>query len=267
MGRAFAHGRKYADAFDDPTALALLPPDARRVVERALSGQAPKGLRERFIATYLTRQSRVQLARTVAIDRAVREAAAPEVVILGAGLDGRAWRMPELRDAIVFEVDHPDTQRDKRERAAHLTPMAREVRFVPVNFERDSLASELEKAGHDRGQPTTWIWEGVVMYLTPADVDATLAAISQRSAARSRVVILYTRSAWTQKFVGVFVRQLGEPFRSTFEPDAMRALLARHGFDVTRDQSIPEIGASLSAEIGRATRFGQHLRVVIADKR
>jgi Leucine carboxyl methyltransferase len=60
-----------------------------------------------------------RLARgPVAIDDAIRTAASPQVVILGAGLDGRAWRVSELADAIVFEVDHPDSQRMKRERAA-----------------------------------------------------------------------------------------------------------------------------------------------------
>jgi hypothetical protein len=47
----------------------------------------------------------------VVFDGAIRTAAYPHVVILGAGLDGRAWRMSELADAIIFEVDHPDSQR------------------------------------------------------------------------------------------------------------------------------------------------------------
>ena len=69
----------------------------------------------------------------------MRETDARQVVILGAGLDGRAWRMPELRAAVVFEVDHPDTQREKVARAAALVRVAREVRYVPVDFTRDRL--------------------------------------------------------------------------------------------------------------------------------
>jgi O-methyltransferase involved in polyketide biosynthesis len=38
----------------------------------------------------------MMVARTVAIDGAIRTAVSSQVVILGAGLDGRAWRMPEL---------------------------------------------------------------------------------------------------------------------------------------------------------------------------
>jgi hypothetical protein len=51
--------------------------------------------------------------RTAAIDQSVREAiagGATQLVILGAGYDGRAWRLPELAGVKVFEVDHPATQ-------------------------------------------------------------------------------------------------------------------------------------------------------------
>ena len=54
--------------------------------------------------------------RSLAIDDAIAAAKNPQLVIQGAGLDGRAFRMPELRDKVVFEVDHPDSQRDKRAR-------------------------------------------------------------------------------------------------------------------------------------------------------
>ena len=181
-------------AFADPTALALLPDDARRRVERFRAG-VPRGLRARFAYEFLDRRSKMMVARTVAIDDAVRAAAAPQVVILGAGLDGRAWRMPELRDAVVFEVDHPDSQREKRARVAALQPVARDIRFVPVDFTRDRLDDALAAAGHDATRPTTWIWEGVVMYLELADIEATLSVIARRSAPRSRLIVLYLRPA------------------------------------------------------------------------
>src|SRR4051812_28904965 len=48
--------------------------------------------------------------RTLAIDRVVRadvERGVRQVVVLGAGLDARPYRMPELAQSVVFEVDHP----------------------------------------------------------------------------------------------------------------------------------------------------------------
>jgi len=186
MGRAIAHLEGTVPGFSDPTALPLLPDEARARVERFRRGPPPSTARERFAHRFLERRAQMMAIRTVAIDQAAREARAPQVVILGAGLDGRAWRMPELREAIVFEVDHPDTQREKVARAASLVRTAREVRFVPVDFTRDRLDEKLAAAGHDSALPTAWIWEGVVMYLTRAEVEATMEVIARRSPAGSQ---------------------------------------------------------------------------------
>ena len=94
----------------------------------------------------------MMVARTVAIDAELRNPVAPQVVILGAGLDGRAWRMRELATSLVFEVDHPDTQQQKLQRVASLAREARDIRFVPVDFGR-GLAPALEAAGHDPRLP------------------------------------------------------------------------------------------------------------------
>src|SRR5689334_15095402 len=231
MARAAAHGATPVAAFSDPTALALLPEEARRRVERYRAND-PKGRRERVERVFLERRADMMVARTVAIDEVVRRTTLPQLVILGAGLDGRAWRMPELRDTIVFEVDHPDTQREKKARVPGLTQSAKEVRFVPVDFTRDDLGAALESAGHDASKPTTWIWEGVVMYLERADIEATLAIVRQRSATRSRLSIAYISPALIRWLAGLFVRRLGEPFRSVFTAEQMKELLSRHGFEV-----------------------------------
>ena len=199
----------------------------------------------------------MMVARTIAIDEAVRAAASPQVVILGAGLDGRAWRMPELRDVTVFEVDHPDSQREKQARAAALQRIAREVRFVPVDFARDRLDDALAAAGHDPARPTTWVWEGVVMYLERADIEATLAVIQRRSAPGSRLV-LHVRALGRCccALIGLLVRRLGEPLRSLFTPEQMRALLARHGFAVARDEE--PAGDRRPAVRRPRTRYADH---------
>jgi len=266
MGRAVAHGATTESRFSDPTALALLPDDARAIVERFRSGVAPKGIRGRLGHTYIDKLSKVMVARTVAIDDAVREASSLQLVILGAGLDGRAWRMPELGETTVFEVDHPNTQREKRERVAALSQAARDVRFTPVDFTRDSLDDALTAAGHDPALATTWLWEGVVMYLTPADIEATLDVIKRRSVSGSRLIVMYHSPALMLRLIGLIVRRIGEPLRSSFTADTMRALLARYGFGVVWDADMPTIGCAMSAEIAQATRRMKHLRIVTADR-
>ncbi|MBO0857067.1 MAG: SAM-dependent methyltransferase [Chloracidobacterium sp.] len=266
MGRAIADGTTTESRFSDPTALALLPDDMRDRVEIFRVGGAPKGIRGRLNHTHLEKLSKVMVARTVAIDDAVREAASPQLVILGAGLDGRAWRMPELGETTVFEVDHPDTQREKRGRVAALAQTARDVRFTPVDFTRDSLDDALSAAGHDLASATTWLWEGVVMYLAPADIEATLAVIKRRSAAGSRLIVMYHSPAHMLRLIGLIVRWMGEPLRSSFTPDAMRALVARYGFGVVWDADMSTIGGAMSAEIAEGTRRMKHSRIVVANR-
>lgn len=266
VARALAHGAPGVGRFSDPTAFTLLPEAERLWVERTRARDTPRNGRERFRRAADERRAMMMVARTVAIDEALRAAACRQVVILGAGLDGRAWRMPELADATVFEVDHPDSQAAKRARVASLSQLAREVRFVPVDFTRDELGRALGDAGHDPAQPTLWIWEGVIMYLTRAEVAATLAVIERRSAAGSRLVAYYHRRALFLVLVGMLVKRLGEPLRSTFSVEAMRALLAQHGFRVTSDDDLPTLGARVSPQVAAATRVLRHARIAVAER-
>jgi methyltransferase (TIGR00027 family) len=266
MARAIAHERTPVLQFADPTALALLPDEARDRVERFRAGQPARGLRERLDWWLLAGRSKMMVARTLAIDEGLRFAGSPQLVILGAGLDGRAWRMPELREVIVFEIDHPDSQRAKRARVSRLEQVARDVRFVPVDFASDRLDQALAAAGHDPTRPTTWLWEGVVMYLARADIEATLRVIEQRSPLASQLIVAYHSPALLLRVVGPIVRRVGEPLRSAFTSTEMRALLGKYSFRVIRDEPLPEIAARLSPAIADATRPVKHLRIATADR-
>ena len=267
MARAAAHGTtNEVPRFSDPTAVALLPEDARRRIERLHAGAPPANMRERIDRAMIAKRGKMMVARTVAIDDAVRARVPEQLVILGAGLDGRAWRMSELHDTTVFEVDHPDSQREKRARAAALSMSAREVRFVPVDFTRDDLDSALSAAGHDPTKPTTWIWEGVVMYLERAAIEATLRVISDRSASGSRLIVVYHRPALKLRLIGLVLRRIGEPLRSAFTPEQMSDLLARYGFTVVADDDLPTIAGKLAPQLARDARMLNHLRVATADR-
>jgi methyltransferase (TIGR00027 family) len=175
--------------------------------------------------------------------------------------------MHELSRAVVFEVDHPDSQRQKRERVGRLALEAREIRFVPLDFSHGDLAQALEAAGHNPNVPTAWIWEGVVMYLTRAEIESTLRTVETRSAPGSRLIVVYHQPALMLLLLAVLVRRMGEPIRTVLTQGQMRKLLDRYGFRACWDRDIPTIGSELSAEIGRATRMMRHLRIVAADRK
>jgi methyltransferase (TIGR00027 family) len=275
-GRALADGRA-VERFADPTAAALLPPDWLAKVERLRAGGPPPRGRAAIESGMLRATAGIIVPRTVAIDDAVREAGAPQLVILGAGLDGRAWRLAGLAATTVFEVDHPASQAAKKERSAGLAPTARELRFVPVDFGRDDLGQALAAAGHDAGAPTTWVWEGVVPYLTADQVRATLAVVAARSAPASVLVIAYNSPGFG-RHIGRLVSRLtapgrsrgmlaAEPQRSFYTAARMRGLLERYGFAVRTDRDLVDLAREIGADVPSMGAFARAGRVVVAARR
>lgn len=280
QGRAAAHDRLAPGRFSDPVATSLLRDDELKVVEQVRSEAPPKGWRARMDYEFVRGCAALMAPRTIAIDDAVAEQSTEQLVILGAGLDTRAWRMGELADTIVFEVDHPATQADKRERLGRRAPAAKEVRFVPADFAQHELGEALQLAGHRGESPTTWVWEGVVPYLTAAQVAATVAAIEVRSAPRSRLVVNYqapsVRAGMAQLIGRAMMRLVrspdpwnDEPHRSHWTPEQLSALLAEHGFTTLHDRDLLEISltSGLSPAAGDLGGSLPNGHVLVAERR
>ncbi|TDR73269.1 SAM-dependent methyltransferase [Paludibacterium purpuratum] len=168
-----------------------------------------------------------------------------QYVILGAGLDTYAYRGAAAPDTQVFEVDLPDTQQWKR---AHMAECGiaepASVRYVPVCFERQTLADALQAAGFKHDEPAFFSWLGVVMYLEPDAVMQTLAFIAGCPAG-SGVVFDYSLASSAMGALeqsiqaGMVARlaQMGEPVKSFFEPAALCEKLEALGFALVDDYS------------------------------
>jgi methyltransferase (TIGR00027 family) len=246
------HGLTRAQGFADPTAATLLPDGWARVaaiIERRLRGMSDAQRRRA-----LQRLDLLPL-RTLAIDAAVVEAVQEgcrQVVILGAGLDGRAHRMPALAECHVFEVDHPATQAYKRERAARLARACRALTYVSVDFERAQLSASLEDARHVAAERTAWIWEGVTMYLTDDALRATLEAVAARSATGSRLLVQYgePRAGWRRVFApfNLLMRLWSEPHIGTRSREKMRAEVEHVGLTILADSGVADWAARFGAD-------------------
>ena len=267
QGRAVADGRMALAGFSDPIAIELLRADERAVVEAVRAGEVPEDWKERVAYESVAACATVVAPRTVAIDAAIRAHAHPQLVILGAGLDARAWRMAELADVDVTEVDHPASQRDKQDRIGDRRPLARTHRFQPADLAVASLDAALESAGHDPDAPTTWVWEGVVPYLRRADVVRTLAAIAAGSARGSTLIVNYqTRSLRARsgrllaglgaRLGGAKTITSGEPWHTLLSPAAMAHLLTDAGFGVQTDDDL----LTVAERIGMGTEQATSLR-------
>ncbi len=256
-------GLSHVGNFSDPTARVFLDKKgARSLTRTATAARGPR----RSIKVEMARGMADAIAlRTVAIDAAVRAAVADgvsQLVILGAGYDGRAWRMPELSDVRVFEVDHPATQGDKKAHLSELPPRKLPVSFVSIDFERESLDVVLERAGHDRSLPTCWIWEGVVMYLTRDAMRTTLAAVAGRSAPGSTLIVNY-HTAHRRLLARIIFRLIGEPQISAWTPEEMASDLRSVGFAVHEDTGMADWNERFAAGQARVERM-LYMRVAVA---
>ena len=249
--------------FSDPTARALLPPNwslRLETVERKRRG----GRRREAIV----RAVDAMVLRTMALDDAIREAVAGgarQLVILGAGLDGRAFRMRELAGVDVLELDHPDTQAPKREKSAALAKTCRSHRFVAVDFETASLARVLEEAGHRAHEATIWLWEGVVMYLRDAAIRTTLSALAARSAPGSTLAVQYNTREGRSIASTLVLRIWGEPQIGLRSPSEMASELEAAGFRVVADSGATEWSSRYGASPPNRT-LAKRLRIVVARK-
>jgi methyltransferase (TIGR00027 family) len=262
--------------FTDPYAAALL---TGRLKALATLAQLPVVGR---LATYFldlgwprTRSSAV--VRTRLIDDLVRQAVhggARQAMLLGAGFDSRPYRLEELRDVAVFEVDHPSTQKAKRERLeSQLERLPGNVRFLPVDFEKDNLETEL-LAGFDTHVASVAVWEGVVSYLTPPAVDLNFRMLARILALESQLVFTYVHQGALDGSVAFrearrwksSVRSSGEPFIFGFEPSALPDYLRPRGFALVSDVSTAEAAKSYCRPIHRREPGSELYRVAVARR-
>jgi methyltransferase (TIGR00027 family) len=165
------------------------------------------------------------------------DAGVGQIVILAAGYDGRALRFahPGVR---FFEVDHPATQADKRRRLAAVGAGVSAVAFVPVDLATDDLAAALAAAGFDGGRPALVLCEGLLSYLTPAQVEGLLGSVALLSAPGSILTCNFhvrppssaVRTRIARAAVDVLLGVIGEPRRCSFAPDEFEAVLLRSGW-------------------------------------
>lgn len=233
---------------DDPYGVAFAGPRLARFVDRVRTSPVARRLvTQPGLGTWVMYMQ----VRTRVLDDEVRRFAAAggrQVVILGAGYDCRALRLPELAaatGATVFEVDHPATQGHKRavlDRLGARSP----ARYITWHFERRPMAelpAALRDAGHDPTRPTLVLWEGVTMYLSEPAIDATLDAVRAWSTAdgASRLALTYfnrrriARPSLGTRAMKAVVGAIGEPWTWGWDPAELPAWMARRGFAVDRD--------------------------------
>jgi methyltransferase (TIGR00027 family) len=171
------------------------------------------------------------VARTRLIDDWVEASMAngsQQLVMLGAGFDSRAWRMPVLAGLPIFEVDHPATAAKKRRLVAAVAAERPDLISVTLDFDRDRLPDALAAAGFDSRRRSTVVWEGVTNYLR-ADAVRSVFAWVGTLAAGSTLIFTYVHRgviADPTSFEGAerilrTVANAGEPWTFGFVPETL----------------------------------------------
>lgn len=206
LRRALAHAEFHDERYGpDDLAIVFLPPAFRFFLKF-------KGIRRNTQAkldTAFPGMTKYLIARTAWFDGLYRKALEdrlPQIVLLGAGYDSRPYRFARQNQGTrVFELDSAPTQARKQQclRKARVAIPAT-VTLAPIDFNRESLADVLQKAGWQSQQPSLFLWEGVSYYLQPEAVDTTLGFFSDTAHQHSVLAFDYAVTVNDENLAGLY---------------------------------------------------------------
>jgi methyltransferase (TIGR00027 family) len=246
--------------FEDPFAAAFLQPWHRGLLRACKASRTARDLLERALDRIYPGVPGDFICRTRYIDDHVRQTlesgGIDRFVVLGAGYDTRALRVPSVRRLHVTEVDHPATQARKRaivERLgggpARLDWVAHDLRAGPSGMQ----------AALGRRERTFWVIEGVTGYLPRESVRELLAWIAGCSAPGSALVVTYVRRDWVEgtpdepaaRAILRHLERMGEPFVSGWDPATLARECGEIGIRIEEDLSEAECARRYPSLAGR----------------
>jgi methyltransferase (TIGR00027 family) len=142
-----------------------------------------------------------------------------------------------------YELDHPATQELKINRVREvLRSIPSTVRYVPIDFTKDSLLTQLLRSGYSETERSFFVWEGVVHYIPAAAVRDTLRFVATHSGPGSQIIFDYPFA--TNRRINnpddLFARW-GEPFLFGFPPGGPGAMVREVGLRLVSDFSNSEV--------------------------
>lgn len=180
---------------------------------------------------------------------ALRDAVARGIgqyVIVGAGFDSFVCRRPAWAAGLtIYEVDHPATQRLKRQRLRDCgIAESASVHFIEADLSVEDLGTALARSPFQSTQPSFFSWLGVTVYLTRQSNLAALHAIASCAPEGSELVFTYIDEAALRpghlnaepfRKLQSEVSAVGEAFLSGFDPAGLKTLLLETGFALKED--------------------------------
>jgi methyltransferase (TIGR00027 family) len=216
------------------------------------------------------------IARTRLIDDMLATALGDgidQLVIVGAGFDGRAYRLHDLQRAHVFEIDHPQTSAVKRQFLRHsLKVLPGHVTFLEVDIEHQELGHALASSRFDAARRAFFLCEGVLDYLTEQAVDRVIRIIGG-TAPGSQVLFTYLHRGLLDGsaefgctgWIGQTLRRLGEVWVSGLYPHELAGYLRARGLRLIEDMGSRDYRARYLTSDRRALRGFEFSRAALAQ--
>lgn len=194
-----------------------------------------------------------------------------QVVILGAGSDTRALRIPGIDRARVFEIDHPAPQAWKKTCLKKmLGTLPSHVTFVPMDFDQQILEDEMEASGFRNNARTFVICEGVTQYITAEANDAIFQYVA-KTAPGSRVVFSYVHRGVIDGSVKdaekwkSHTQSHGIPWIFGIDPGEITEYLSARGFALLDHVGGSEYQERYLNPLGRHLETFEVERIVLAE--
>lgn len=187
--------------------------------------------------------SRIAFAENKLLEFA-REHGKCQYVVCGAGMDTFAFRNDNA-DIHVFELDHPNTGRYKRERVRQLEwNIPDNLTFVPIDFSKDDMSERLLASGYAPELPTLFAILGVSYYLTLSVFEETIRKISSLCSVEGKVVFdypdettLHGKSTERVHTLAHITEKLGEKMLHGYSYKEVFTVLERHGFEIEEHET------------------------------
>ncbi|MFK4148920.1 class I SAM-dependent methyltransferase [Streptomyces sp. NPDC004065] len=194
--------------------------------------------------------------RTRFLDDLLRQATASgvrQVVLLGAGMDSRAFRMDWPAGTRLFEVDTAAPLEFKAAVLRQERAVARCERITVAVDLREDWPGALAAAGHDPAVPTVWIAEGLLIYLPEDAVESLVARIGAQSAPGSRMGLTLGSRGVIERFGADAVPGSAASLWVSEMPDDPVAWLAGHGWEA-ECHTLRERAAAYGRPVGTPPR-------------
>ncbi|MEU7563729.1 class I SAM-dependent methyltransferase [Streptomyces eurythermus] len=195
--------------------------------------------------------------RTRFLDDLLRQASASgvrQVVLLGAGMDSRAFRMDWPEGTRLFEVDTAAPLDFKASVLRRERAVARCERITVAVDLREDWPGALAAAGHDPASPTVWIAEGLLIYLPEDAVELLLARIGALSAAGSRMGLTWGSRGVIERFGADAEPGSAASMWVSEMPDDPVGRLAGHGWAAV-GHTLRERAAAYGRPLGTPPRY------------